>query len=286
MELRRFDDAAIFYNPTRGFLLAHEAEHNLILGICERLVANTAHYGSAPSLAAVHAEGAVVAVAVMTPPWNLVLSLSPPQALPLIAADLHTQHPTLPGVIGMGAVGRAFAEDWRRISGQVSRLRMATRIYQLMAVRPVSGVPGVFRRATVAERDLLVTWIWGVNAETPAAREIDDRLRDADRALYVWEVDGHPVSMAGQEGPTPHGIRINSVCTPLEYRRRGYASACVAALSQHLLDSGYRFCFLSTDLSNPTSNRIYQAIGYTPVCDVDDYAFLPPERDLAQRAPA
>lgn len=281
MELRRFDNAAIFYDHTRELLLAHEAEHNLILGICKRLVANPARFGSAPYLTAVRAGGTVVAVAVMTPPWNLMLSLAPPEALPLIAADVHTRYPTLPGVIGMTAVSGAFVEDWRRISGQVSRLRMATRIYQLTAVRPVSGVPGTFRRATEADRDLLIAWTRAMDVEVMAGRHADEserivdaRLREPDDALSLWE-DGQPVSMAGQSSPTPNGIRVNAVYTPPEFRGRGYASACVAALSQHLLDSGYRFCFLFTDLSNPTSNHIYQAIGYTPVCDVDNYTFLP-----------
>jgi len=55
------------------------------------------------------------------------------------------------------------------------------------------------------------------------------------------------------------------VYTPPAYRRRGYASACGAALSQLILDAGRRFCFLYTDLANPTSNQIYQQIGYEHV---------------------
>lgn len=95
MELRRFDDAATFYGDAGEFLLEHEAEHNLILGICMRLVANSARSGNPPYLATVHAGGAIIAVAVMTPPWNLVLSLAPPEALPLIAADVHMQYAML-----------------------------------------------------------------------------------------------------------------------------------------------------------------------------------------------
>ena len=49
-----------------------------------------------------------------------------------------------------------------------------------------------------------------------------------------------------------------------------HASACVVAVSQAQLDRGRRFCFLYTDLANPTSN---QAIGYRPVCDVDEFRF-------------
>jgi len=48
----------------------------------------------------------------------------------------------------------------------------------------------------------------------------------------------------------------------------------VAGVSQHLLDGGRIFCTLFTDLANPTSNHIYQAIGYEPVCDVDEYQFV------------
>ncbi|MFO7545350.1 MAG: GNAT family N-acetyltransferase, partial [Trueperaceae bacterium] len=51
-------------------------------------------------------------------------------------------------------------------------------------------------------------------------------------------------------------------------RRRGYATALVAAVTQAMLDEGRRFCSLFTDLANPTSNAIYQRIGYRPVSDV------------------
>lgn len=50
-----------------------------------------------------------------------------------------------------------------------------------------------------------------------------------------------------------------------------YASACVAALSQLILDEGKEFCTLFTDLANPTSNHIYQQIGYRPVCDFAEF---------------
>jgi predicted GNAT family acetyltransferase len=80
--------------------------------------------------------------------------------------------------------------------------------------------------------------------------------------------------MAGYAGPTPNGIRIGAVYTPPAQRKNGYASALTARLSQHLLDEGYGFCFLFADLLNPTSNHIYQKIGYKPVCDSDRYLFV------------
>ena len=106
-------------------------------------------------------------------------------------------------------------------------------------------------------------------------RQVDLYMREDSklRGLMIWEKHGVPVSMAGYAGPTPNGIRVGAVFTPPEQRKRGYASAVTAGLSQHLLGVGYQFCFLFTDLLNPTSNNIYQQIGYKPVCDVDRYTF-------------
>ena len=106
----------------------------------------------------------------------------------------------------------------------------------------------------------------------PAMRA-DAWLAGIGRQLYVWETDGKPVSFLGVSGGTPHGIRIGPVYTPPEQRGHGYASNLTAAISQNLLDSGREFVFLFTNLANRTSNKIYQAIGYRPITDVDAYAF-------------
>jgi uncharacterized protein len=101
----------------------------------------------------------------------------------------------------------------------------------------------------------------------------DRWIAGRSRQLYVWEDGGRIVSMVGAGGETPNGIRIGPVYTPPECRGRGYATSLTAATSQDQLGRGRRFCFLFTDLANPTSNRIYQRIGYQPVCDVDQYRF-------------
>ena len=105
-------------------------------------------------------------------------------------------------------------------------------------------------------------------------RIVDLRLGPADDAgLLIWELDGVPVSVAGFGSPTSIGIRIGPVYTPPELRRRGFASALTADLSRRMLDRGYRFCFLYTDLSNPFSNKVYLRVGYEFVCESADYSF-------------
>ena len=51
------------------------------------------------------------------------------------------------------------------------------------------------------------------------------------------------------------------------------ATNITAKVTKMLLEGGRRFCFLFTDLANPTSNSIYYAVGYRPVTDVDMWAF-------------
>jgi uncharacterized protein len=80
------------------------------------------------------------------------------------------------------------------------------------------------------------------------------------------------VAMACNVGTTERVARVGYVYTPPALRGRGYASACTAALTQRLIEEG-RTCFLFTDLANPTSNKIYQAIGYHPVCDFEEWRF-------------
>jgi uncharacterized protein len=282
MELTRFEDAAAFYRRAEPFLLAYEAEHNLMLGICSTLMQHPGEYASAPYLAVVTEESETLAAALRTPPHNLVLSLVPDAthadaALALIARDVHVHYGELRGAFGRSTETRAFAEHWQALTGQLYHVCRQERLYRLDAVIAVTGVPGRFRRATEADRDLLVRWVaafsreaLGEGEQLDAQQWVSNALTSPVRGVYFWE-DGEPVSLAGYGGPTPHSMRIGPVYTPPERRGKGYGSACVAALSQYLLDSGHRFCTLYTDLSNLTANHIYQAIGYRPVCDADEY---------------
>ena len=159
---------------------------------------------------------------------------------------------------------------------------MAQRIYRITELRPVQDVPGRARAATEADRELLVAWVGAFAAESMpegapdrgAERTVDARLRAGSGSFTIWEDDG-PVSLAGWGGRRRTGARIGPVYTPPEHRGRGYGSAVTAAVTAEQLAAGRTFCFLYTDLANPTSNKIYTDMGYEPVCDAVDYAFEP-----------
>ena len=54
-------------------------------------------------------------------------------------------------------------------------------------------------------------------------------------------------------------------------RGKGYATACVSALTRQQLEQGSAFCWLYTDLSSAASPNIFKRIGYWPVSDVTEY---------------
>ncbi|HLT20250.1 MAG TPA: GNAT family N-acetyltransferase [Thermomicrobiales bacterium] len=286
MKLRRYRDAREFEAVTRDFLLRDEAANCLILGITGDLLNTTLYSDYTPYLVTVELGGEIVAAALRTPPHNLQLSLAPPEAAALLAADALQEHADLPGVQGTEEAGLAFAREWARITGQRYQPGIPQRIYALEAVTPPAGVPGELRPATLEESDLLLDWLMafevaihgGAPSLDSAARRLSNYFSSSTRGLYVWH-DGGPVSMAGYGGPTPNGIRVGPVYTPPEHRQRGYASAATASVSQLLLDGGYRHCFLFTDRDNATTNHIYQEIGYRPVVDVNEYRFVGAPRE-------
>lgn len=278
MDLSRFTEVNDFLDVAGGFLVAREAEHNLIFGITANLRDAPEAYTGAPYLAVVRDGDRVVGAAIQTPPFRVVLSeIDDPAAIDLLAADLVDRD--LPGVTGPVAVARAFVEALAARGGPPAVLEISECAYRLTAVRPPRPVGGGLRIATPDDRDLLLEWVGGfmreaLDEDDPAdvAADVDRWIARRGRTIYLWE-DGEPRSLCGVGGPTPHGIRIGPVYTPPGLRGRGYASALVAAVSQAQLDAGRTFVFLFTDLANPTANHIYQAIGYEAVRDIDAWRF-------------
>jgi hypothetical protein len=283
VEVRRFDDPAAFFAHAAPFLERREAENNLILGLRGRLERDRRAFGDEdPYLAVAEDGGEVVAVAFRTPPHSFGLAASErPDAVDAFADDVGGMK--LPGVLGPNALAERFADRWRERAGVRAWLALAERIYEAREAFPPSGIPGLCRDYRPDDHDHAAAWMEAFVAEAlpgaPPGRDeggaafVARRVADADGGLVVWEDDGAPVSIAGFGSPTPNGIRIGPVYTPPELRGRGYASALVGELTAQLLAGERSLCFLFTDLANPTSNSIYQRVGYRPVADVCDWRF-------------
>jgi hypothetical protein len=289
MELARSPDARTMLAACGDYLVDREAEHNLPLGVLGTLRDHPDTYPEPPYLAVVRDGAEIALVAVRTPPRGLILSepgvpsAGIDDAVHALVADLSAETPDLPTASGPKSTIEPFVRRWSAVTRRSARLEMAERIYRLSRVIPPPTVPGSWRLAGDEDRGLLTEWIWAFHEEAmppgqppPPAVIVDRLVRHDGRLPYLWEVDGRPVSLVVASARTPNGRRIGPVYTPPGDRRRGYAAALTAAVSQDQLDHGMRFCFLFTDLANQTSNAIYQRVGYEPVTDVDEYRFEAP----------
>lgn len=126
---------------------------------------------------------------------------------------------------------------------------------------------GYCRKATVDDLDILTKYSYDDHKEMiveditidEARKNIQD-LIDKD-ILYVWiNNDEKIVSMAHYKSANGQST-INTVYTPRDERRRGYAANLVYYLTSKILDMG-NVPLLYTDYNYLASNKCYKKIGY------------------------
>lgn len=274
VQVVHLDVASEFLERAAPLLLLDEARHNLILGLAGTLRDHPDIYPDF-ALWLVEDAGEVVGAALRTRPFNLVLARGSREAVTRLADSIDEP---LPGVVG----ALPEVDDFVAAFGAPAQVRARQGIYALRAIVPPRPTTGSPRPATAIDRPVLLAW-WRAFAiealgetepdEAVIARNVDHKLRGQGGGIALWEDEGRPVSAVGYGSPTPSGARIGPVYTPPDRRGRGYASALTAHVSAAQLAAGRRFCFLYTNLANPTSNKIYLAIGYERVCDSVEYTF-------------
>jgi uncharacterized protein len=274
MKIKRFANASEFLQLAGDVLVANEVQYGLMHSLATRLAINPNLFGSElPWFLAVTDSHGVCAAALRTPPHNLALAYfsgNQTEIAELIAKAIVTDYGDIPGVIGEPLLAEKFADLWSKNQMLQIAGKMNQRIYKLESVNAVALPPGKFRAAETTDKPIVSEWSAPFHAEAfgPYPKMPIDRIENRidSQDLYVWEHSGL-VSMAGKARPIGGGISVGPVYTPPEHRRKGYASACVSSLCSLLLESGYKYCALYTDLSNPTSNSIYQKIGFNPAYD-------------------
>jgi GNAT superfamily N-acetyltransferase len=178
-------------------------------------------------------------------------------------------------VSGEARAAGAFAARWADLSSRVPVLRRGMGIFGLDTVVDPPRPPGALRPAGPDDGPLLRDWAHafgrdlGLNEEEALAG-VDQTL--SRPGLYLWE-DGGPACLVGHTAAAAGVARVGPVYTPPERRRRGYAGAATAEVSRVLVAGGIR-PMLYTDLANPTSNGVYQRIGYRRIGDAAEVEFV------------
>lgn len=290
MEFKTYTDVHEFYRDTYEVLMRHEAQNMILLG---NIIIG--HEGKDKTdwrdpanwlmITISDAEG-IRLTALMTPPHNITLyatdNILNPEAVDCLIDGLDGLE--IPGVTTEKSLAEYFAKAYTLRRGLTYHTVMDQRIYELTAVNPDIRKIGTIR--LLDEKDMHFFPYWA-EAFSAAAKYGQKQMhipqdtepylyRIASKKLYILENDeGVPVSMAGYTREMENAIGVAFVYTPPYECRKGYATSVVAQISQLALDTGFTKCVLYTDLANPTSNSIYQKIGYKPVCDSLELRFEP-----------
>ncbi len=228
--------------------------------------------------------GAVVGAAMRTapvPPYPPFLLPMPDQAALALARACHARGEEIPGINGALPAVQVCATELARLQGGRVAVAQHLRLHELGELVRPAPVPG--RLVAASERDLGLATTWfeafmgdadeqagrprGVSAHgVPEPEEMLRRIRAG--SLWFWVDDtGERVHLTGANPPAFGVARLGPVYTPPAERGRGWASNAVARVSARLRADGVRVC-LFTDQANPTSNKIYAALGYRPVVDM------------------
>ncbi|MFJ3902230.1 GNAT family N-acetyltransferase [Streptomyces sp. NPDC090025] len=218
------------------------------------------------------AAGEVSGVCLVTAGGMLVLGAMDDEAARLLAA---VTPETIPEVIPEVREVRgeaAAVEAYGLGSGRAWRVTRRMRLYRLGELTPEEpGPPGGARLATAADVPLVLDWMRAFAADIGEDPDADHsanvRARVDEGLLHLWEVAGEPVAMASVSRTEAGQARVSPVYTPPAHRARGYGGAVTAAVSRAARTAGATQVLLFTDLANPTSNALYQRLGYRPVRD-------------------
>ncbi len=281
MDVRLHQDQDRFKAIAEPFYGTDPIRHTLALTVMARFLRPGS--GIEPRMMTMHGDdGDLLGVALRTPPWPVIASGIPtdPAHVDTFVAHWLAADPEPPGVTGPRDTAEAFARAWARHTNDAVTEAMAGRLFRLGdLVKPDTN--GFARHATEGDIDLLARWRDDFQVEaTGHVRSSDDgspgavrRMLEMGDGTILWEHGGEPVSWAVVSVPIDGMSRVGPVYTPPAHRAKGYGSAVTAAVSQYALDAGAAAVVLFTNLANPTSNSIYQKIGYRPVYDSTELEF-------------
>jgi predicted GNAT family acetyltransferase len=282
MKINQYSTANEFLLKCEVILLENETQNNLILGLADSL-AKRKRQGNGELFFSIEDGGEIIAAALRTDVEKPIsVSEVSNQAIDTFINYLLEKNIDLGGVVGEIKTSTYFAKEYTQTFKKPLKLFMHQGVYQLdeLKVPPLMG--NLLRVATEDDLSLVESFVHDFikscfpndikaldNVKTMSKRHIDHQ------ALFLLEgSDGQLVSMACNNRETRNSGCISLVFTPDNQRGKGYGSLITALSSQRVLANGKKFCNLFTDLSNPTSNHIYQQIGYNKIGESKHFSFL------------
>lgn len=281
MKIIKHKNTFDFLKYTQNFLEEKEAENNLILATAFSLLKERKSENDKYIFLSVENLQKTVLCSIITYQKTLIISginefLD--HSINLLVNYILNNNIEILMVRGLERQTKAFISYWYNKTKINYQLTVNQKIYRLDNLSKISYSNGYLRLSDSNDLDLISVWLYQFINETVRKinKEEADKLtkkRIENKTIYIWIDNNIPVTMAGKSRPTNNCIAVNAVYTPPNYRSKGYATSCVAKLSDILLKD-YKFCTLLTDPTNSTPNKIYQEIGYYHLSDYAEYKII------------
>jgi GNAT superfamily N-acetyltransferase len=276
MTIRTTADPVEFKAAVFPFLAKDAVLNTTVLSTVQGRIEGIMEDPEPPVYVSLHHGDAVVGAVVWTALRGIVMGVLDDDLVPPLVDALADLIPAADSVEGTATAAPLFAELFAARVGKSFRKLRGTRLHQLDVFADQKAA-GTARLATRTDLEVTAKLSHGYSValgyeSSPAIAETWARGRIDLGRLWLWEDNGQAVSLVGRQSEAFGAARIGPVYTPPEFRGHGYASALTARVTQEILSTGSKAC-LFTDLGNPTSNKIYAAIGYRPVADFLGFGF-------------
>lgn len=284
MKFNLYKDVKLMYQDTYNILVKNEVLNAILLGNlvigCKEIETsgwkNTINW----FMATISDNQEIKLIALMTPPHNLTLYevQENDECISFLIDNLIVNNITIPGVMAEKVLAEKFAKEYTKKTNLKYELIKNQGIYELEKVNNDIKQIGVLRPFKECDLSFVPYWIEAARSHfnNVPINEVNENINYYSQimGLYILEVEGIGVSMAKISREMTTCSCVGMVYTPPYFRNNGYATSCVAKISQKILDNGFKKCVLYTDLDYPISNSIYKKIGYVHVYNSSEIRFL------------
>ncbi|RQW18518.1 GNAT family N-acetyltransferase [Bacillus sp. C1-1] len=270
MKVHLYRDSDVFYNESVRALKENSAENSLFLGLLQQTIR-----GNNPPLFMCRAENDVFCMQTIPNQAVLAFKTRQPSASTMNMLVQALKDRPITRFVGVKEPVLRLAHLLAKARSSSVLTVMKQRLYQLNHASLIPLTSGTIRKMKREDLPFVAKWIQEFDVEANLS-EKRITVKEAEKTarqqldkggLYLLEVDGIPVAMANATRKIGQSVTINLVYTPRPFRKKGYATSCVTALCHQCIKDGFSVVLLYTDLGNPTSNHIYQEIGFEPVSD-------------------
>ncbi len=280
MKVLKITDVSEFEKLCKPFLMPKESFYNLKIGLCDAIKKRTLP-ATNPHFFVIENNNQITACALNSHSVKpLAISKMNRDEINFFVDYLFNQKLNFQAAVGEIETINYFTELYCKKFNLSKKLNIHLGIYQTDTIF-LPNMDGEIFLATEVNEQIVQEFIFQFESECfPNRKSSKEEIAQIaqrhikNRAIYLLKnKNSDIIAMGGNTRNSENAGTINLIFTPKQLRNNGYGSFITAKIALELLKKK-KFVNLHTDLNNPTSNSIYQKIGFKFIGENIHYDFL------------